>query len=439
MVSTSTSQTIFMIDQNGNIGIGTSTPSLSGTNGGINLVLGSGNASSSLIIPRGAICVDVDGGCIATSTGFVSALGFYASASDVAEQYRSDEQLQAGDIVMIKDNQLIGIATKTFEGRIIGVVSEKPGLRLGPSYELDGPQAMTDQYPVALVGRVLINVSNEEGEIAVGDKITVSSLDGIGMKSTDSFDTIVGMALQPFDNDLAVETAQVNGSEVKIGKILIFVNLNYARTLSQQATQKNLTLNSNGGVEGIGEINSQDLIQSVRDTLAALGAVIENGVAKIQKLIVGIIETQELKVGSPEKPSGVTIYDHLTGKPYCVYVENGQLQTAAGECSQINQNNQNNNSIDEQPAVSPAPNQPTETVEPSASNLPQPTESIEPSSSSQAEVAPQPSSEPTVIVSPAPVFSEPSTTEQGQPSPSEPSQPSASPVQSADNSGPPTI
>jgi hypothetical protein len=158
----------------------------------------------------------------------------------------------------------------------MGVVSEKPGLRLGPSYELDGPQAMTDQYPVALVGRVLINVSDEEGEIAVGDKITISSLDGIGMKSTDSFDTIVGMALQPFDSDLAGETAQVNGSEVKIGKILIFVNLNYARILSQQATQKNLTLNSNGGVEGIGEINSQDLIQSVRDTLAALGAVIEN-------------------------------------------------------------------------------------------------------------------------------------------------------------------
>ncbi len=218
--------TAFMIDSAGNIGIGTTTPSSNATVG--QKIVLSNTASTSIIIGRGAICVDNDGGCIATTTGRVSARHFNTAGSDVAEQYKSDEALEAGDIVMAKVDRLVGKAKKVFPEALLGVVSSEAGLTLGPSYELDGQEATIDQYPVALAGRALVNVSTEGGEIAAGDKITISSLDGIGMRAVNS-GKIVGMALESFDSAAAVETAMVNSREVKIGKVLIFINLGYDR------------------------------------------------------------------------------------------------------------------------------------------------------------------------------------------------------------------
>ena len=234
MVSTSSAlfgtNTVFMIDASGNIGIGTSSPGKNRTFGQKIVLSGnSATATTSLIIARGSICVDNDGGCVATSSGYVNARFLAAGASDVAEQYNSDELLKPADIVMLKANRLIGKATKDSRESLLGVVSGQPGLALGSTYELDGQAAIANQYPVALSGRVLVKVSTEGGEIGLGDKITISSLDGIGMKAVNS-GKIVGTTLEAFDSASATQTAIVNGQEVKIGEVLMFVNLGYARS-----------------------------------------------------------------------------------------------------------------------------------------------------------------------------------------------------------------
>ena len=41
---------------------------------------------------------------------------------------------------------------------------------------------------------------------------------------------------------------------------------------------------------------------------------------------------QKLTVGSPEKPTGITLYDEETGEPYCLSVKNGMTVTRNGEC-----------------------------------------------------------------------------------------------------------
>ena len=51
--------------------------------------------------------------------------------------------------------------------------------------------------PVALVGRVPVNVTNEGGAIATGDYITTSSTAGKGMKATKA-GRVIGMALADF-------------------------------------------------------------------------------------------------------------------------------------------------------------------------------------------------------------------------------------------------
>ena len=42
--------------------------------------------------------------------------------------------------------------------------------------------------------------------------------------------------------------------------------------------------------------------------------------------------SESLKVGTPEKPIGITIYDEDTGTPYCVKVKNAAMVSVAGEC-----------------------------------------------------------------------------------------------------------
>jgi len=44
-----------------------------------------------------------------------------------------------------------------------------------------------------------------------------------------------------------------------------------------------------------------------------------------------------LTIGSREKPAGVTLYDEMTGDPYCMSVKNGNMVTKFGECGLNNQ------------------------------------------------------------------------------------------------------
>jgi hypothetical protein len=73
--------------------------------------------------------------------------------------------------------------------------------------EEDNPQ------PVALNGRVMTKVSLENGSIAVGDRIALSSTPGVGMKA-DVSGMVVGTALEPL-SDIGSESYQ---------RIMVFVN-----------------------------------------------------------------------------------------------------------------------------------------------------------------------------------------------------------------------
>ncbi len=54
---------------------------------------------------------------------------------------------------------------------------------------------------------------------------------------------------------------------------------------------------------------------------------VEDGIAYVRSMVVGT-----LKVGTPEKRTGITLYDEETGDPYCLSIANGQTKTVEGEC-----------------------------------------------------------------------------------------------------------
>ncbi|HLD01259.1 MAG TPA: MerR family transcriptional regulator, partial [Patescibacteria group bacterium] len=144
---------------------------------------------------------------ILTSTG----------AYDVAEDYPTrDETLEPGDIVSIDQNEreMVGKSKGVSDTGMIGVYSEDPGFRL--SQKEGAFSSGTKTVPVAMVGRVPVKVSMENGAIKNGDPITVSSIPGIGMKATER-GIIVGRALESYES----------ADAQRVGKIMVYINVGW--------------------------------------------------------------------------------------------------------------------------------------------------------------------------------------------------------------------
>jgi len=196
------STSLFSILDSGKVGIGTTTP----------------QASLSVI---GSLCVaSTTSGCNGTyEEGTIYANNIdIQTAVDLAENYQVFENsLEQGDIVSVsKDNvsdnqnnlESFGIVKASNTNKnIIGIISTKPGMTLGGG--------ILNSKPVALSGRVPVKVNLENGPIEVGDRISLSSTSGIGMKMSGVSAQSIGIALESYD-----------GSSSD-GKIIVLVNLSW--------------------------------------------------------------------------------------------------------------------------------------------------------------------------------------------------------------------
>jgi hypothetical protein len=84
-------------------------------------------------------------------------------------------------------------------------------------------------------------------------------------------------------------------------------------------------------------------ISAVLDKLATLGATITDGIAYFTNIV-----TDTITIGTTDKPTGITIYDEVTGEPYCLSVANGDVKTRAGSCDDAS-------STSPDPSVDPTP------------------------------------------------------------------------------------
>ncbi len=190
------------------------------------------------------------------SHGITTAFGAY----DIAEDYPTrDEDILPGSLVSIDPNET-GFVRRTQtsnDSTILGVFSEKPGLRLSQAEtHINGARPI----PIALAGRVPVNVTDENGPILPGDYLTSSSTPGYAMKAIQPGPT-VGKSLEAF-----------NGQGT--GKVLTFINISYYEPSVSGMLQVNSaeigTLNVQGGVMVTGNINTTGDI-SLGGNLAVAG------------------------------------------------------------------------------------------------------------------------------------------------------------------------
>jgi len=121
--------------------------------------------------------------------------------ADLAELYPvTDTNIESGDIVAFIDNSTFALtyATSGTPFALAGIVSTQPGITLSDNSE--GPDAV----PLALTGRVPTKVNLEGGVIMPGDRITPSSVPGVGRKAT-LFEPSVGTALTAYNPENPAE------------------------------------------------------------------------------------------------------------------------------------------------------------------------------------------------------------------------------------------
>jgi hypothetical protein len=115
-------------------------------------------------------------------------------AQSVTQGYGTDETLQRGMIVGTKEDDPEKVESINLDqlDRILGIVVDANDSPI----TISGEQ---EKVFVATVGRYDVLVSDQEGEIGVGDYITASSLNGIGMRATFEQTEIIGRAVTGFN------------------------------------------------------------------------------------------------------------------------------------------------------------------------------------------------------------------------------------------------
>ncbi|MDP3999486.1 MAG: hypothetical protein Q8P76_02740, partial [bacterium] len=295
--SQSTGTPYFIISDRGYVGIGTSSPgfplSVFGNIGVMSCIKGATTSQSTIFGP---------GDC-----------------SDIAESYLAGETLEPGDLVALDENSPISLvkAIKTSK-LILGAISAHPAVLFEGNLSSFGAPDVQDQYmegekaPLAVVGRILVKVNLEGGEIKAGDPIAASSEPGIGQKATSS-GMIIGYALE----DYLGPTAENKGM------VSMLVSLgNWQAPVNLTSDVQNI-----GGNSGTSEVQNivAVIIDAVKSWLESLQVYIENGLGRLKEFVA---EKITAKKGTFDR---VELKDE-SGQIYCVQIQSGSLISVAGEC-----------------------------------------------------------------------------------------------------------
>jgi hypothetical protein len=126
-----------------------------------------------------------------------------AKYQDVAEWVKADRNLSPATVVIIdpKEPNRVIASAGSYDTRVAGVVSDKPGLLLG--------EGSDDKAKIAHSGRVKVKVDATNGPIAVGDLLVTSAIPGVAMRSEPLNlggaqihrpGTLIGKALEALDS-----------------------------------------------------------------------------------------------------------------------------------------------------------------------------------------------------------------------------------------------
>jgi len=149
-----------------------------------------------------------------------------STKAPVTQSYGTDSVLQKGMIVRLnaKDSTKVDPLRQDQSKDMLGVVVSANDAALSLTSDLSKRQVY-----VATYGKYDVLVSTQNGVIASGDLVSISTIDGVGMKADGETRTVIGKALSNFDgksNVLGTSTlTDTSGkkTEVSLGRITVQV------------------------------------------------------------------------------------------------------------------------------------------------------------------------------------------------------------------------
>lgn len=154
-----------------------------------------------------------------------SARAAESNSAAISQGFIVEGEATPGTIVSFlkdKESGTVGAANTNNVERLVGVIGDKQLVELSGS---------SGQTQVVTNGSILTFVSNINGDIKIGDKITASPLSGVGMKAVEST-RIVGTAQEDFSaaeqiTDQEVTDANGKSQTVKIGLLQVQVGVTH--------------------------------------------------------------------------------------------------------------------------------------------------------------------------------------------------------------------
>jgi len=161
--------------------------------------------------------------------GFFSIVpAFAADNTNVSAQgYAAPTPVDIGTIVTLnKDTQSVAPSKQAQLQNMFGVAVDRNQL----AFAVSNPSIQNETY-VAVSGTYNVLVSTQGGTINSGDYVTLSSLDGVGMKASTAEKTVFGRAASSFDGkSVTLGTTELKDSSgaaktVTLGTIPVTINI----------------------------------------------------------------------------------------------------------------------------------------------------------------------------------------------------------------------
>lgn len=186
-----------------------------------------------------------------------NAAGWSTGSYDFAEMFPAEGKLEPGQLVAFSaTKETVKKAGASDINKLAGIVSTRPGFLAGENIE--------GHVPIALAGRVPTLVTSENGNIEIGDPLTVSATRaGFAMKAT-SPGPVVGYALEPMS--------------ATDGTIIVYVNVSYfdggSTGLPGTTTIVSGSSPSKNGIQNLKSLNMEGDIFMQGNSITNIGRLI---------------------------------------------------------------------------------------------------------------------------------------------------------------------
>jgi len=212
----------------------------------------------------------------------VSAETTYGGGS--VQSYAADSPIKTGTIVVLtgKDSNQVKVATEKDIQNMFGVAVDRNQLPLSVT---DGNKQ--NETFVAVSGTYQVLVTDQEGDIASGDYLTLSSVHGVAMRAGEAEVTVFGRANGSFnDSSVVLGTTMLqdsagNRKRVKLGSIPVTIDI------KNNPNHKSTDVNAPDFLKRVGEAIAEKEVSPVRIYLS-VGIAVVSLIAALVVIYAGI-------------------------------------------------------------------------------------------------------------------------------------------------------